>query len=71
MVVYLIRRVFQGVLVLVAMGALVFASIYAIGNPVDVLISPDASQQERAEAIARLGIRRSRSRRRRTQHRAH
>jgi len=56
MVVYLIRRVFQGVLVLVAMGALVFASIYAIGNPVDVLISPDASQQERAEAIARLGI---------------
>jgi peptide/nickel transport system permease protein len=56
MLVYLIRRVMQSGIVLVVMGALVFVSIYVVGNPVDVLISPDATQRERAEAIVRLGM---------------
>ena len=40
MLVYLIRRLSQSAFVLVAMAVLVFIGIYAVGNPVDVLINP-------------------------------
>ncbi len=48
----LFRRLIQAATVMLAMSMLVFAGVYAIGNPIDVLIGPDASQAVRAEVIA-------------------
>ncbi len=56
MLVFILRRLLQSVLVLVVMSLLVFTGVYAIGNPVDILISPDATQAERVATIAALGL---------------
>ena len=56
MLIFLIRRLLQSVLELLVMSLLVFAGVYAIGNPVDILISPDANQAERARIIAAFGL---------------
>ena len=56
MLVYIIRRLLQSVLVLFAMSLLVFLSVYAIGNPVDILINPQADQEEIDRAIRGLGL---------------
>jgi peptide/nickel transport system permease protein len=51
-----IQRLLQAVIVMIAMSILVFVGVYAIGNPIDVLLSPDADQRIRAETIARYGL---------------
>ena len=56
MLVFIIRRSLQSVLVLVAMSVLVFVGVYAIGNPIDILINPQADQIDRERAIAALGL---------------
>ena len=56
MLIFLIRRLLQSVLVLLVMSLLVFVGVYAIGNPVDILISPDANQAERLKIIAAFGL---------------
>jgi peptide/nickel transport system permease protein len=56
MLIFLTRRVLQSVLVLLVMSLLVFLGVYAIGNPVDILISPDANQAERAQIVAAFGL---------------
>jgi len=56
MTVYLLRRILQSLMVLVAMSVIVFAGVYAIGDPVEILISPDADQMERERAIIALGL---------------
>jgi peptide/nickel transport system permease protein len=56
MLVFLLRRISQGLLVIAAMAVLVFLGVYALGNPIDILINPEADQLERAQAIARLGL---------------
>ncbi len=56
MLTFLTRRVLQSVLVLLVMSLLVFLGVYAIGNPVDILISPDANQAERLKVIAAFGL---------------
>lgn len=56
MLVYVFRRLMQSVVVLLAMSALVFVSVYAIGNPVDILINPNADQEDIARAIQSLGL---------------
>ncbi len=53
---FLIRRALQALLVLVAMSLLLFVGIYAIGNPVDILISPQADQRDIAIAMHALGL---------------
>ena len=53
---FLAIRLLQTVGVLLAMSVLVFVGVYAIGNPVDVLIDPAASPAERAAAIQSLGL---------------
>ena len=53
---FLLRRLLQSALVLVAMSLLVFAGVYAIGNPLDILVSPQATQAEIAEASRALGL---------------
>lgn len=56
MPVFIIRRLLQSVLVLLVMSLLVFAGVYAVGNPVDILISPDATQADREATIRALGL---------------
>ncbi|ETR76122.1 ABC transporter permease [Afipia sp. P52-10] len=56
MVAFLIRRIGQSIFVILAMAALVFLGVFLIGNPIDVLLAPDADQIERAQAIERLGL---------------
>lgn len=56
MTVYLLRRLFQAFGVVVAMSVLVFVGVYGIGNPIDILIAPDADQIERERAIRALGL---------------
>ena len=56
MLAYIIRRTLQAVLVLFVMSMLVFIGVYAIGNPVDILINPQADQLDRERAIAALGL---------------
>jgi peptide/nickel transport system permease protein len=53
---HIVRRIVQSAAVLLAMSLLVFAGVYAIGNPVELLVSPQADQQEIARAAAALGL---------------
>jgi peptide/nickel transport system permease protein len=53
---FVLRRIGQSAVALFVMSVLVFAGVYAIGNPVDILISPQADQAEIAQTIARLGL---------------
>jgi len=56
MLVFIIRRLLQSVVVLLVMSLLVFVGVYAIGNPIDMLISPDADQMDRIKTIAAFGL---------------
>src|ERR1700758_1794298 len=56
MITWLIRRLIQALFVLLAMSVIVFIGVHVIGNPVDILISPEADQAERARIIADLGL---------------
>jgi peptide/nickel transport system permease protein len=56
MITWLLRRLFQAVLVVLAMTIIVFIGVNVIGDPVEILISPDADQAERIRAIAALGL---------------
>jgi len=53
---FLIRRLMQSGLVLLVMSLLVFVGVFAIGNPIDILINPDADQAEIERAIRALGL---------------
>ncbi len=56
MLAYFIRRVGQALLTVAVMATIVFLSIYAVGNPVDILANPNADAKEMAEIAARLGL---------------
>jgi peptide/nickel transport system permease protein len=56
MLVYIIRRVMQSAVVLFVMSLLVFAGVFAIGNPVDILINPNADQEDIERTIKGLGL---------------
>jgi peptide/nickel transport system permease protein len=53
---FIVQRIAQGIVVMAAMSLLVFLGVYAIGNPIDVLLAPDATQEIRAQTIARYGL---------------
>lgn len=56
MTVFLFRRLLQAGGVVLAMTLLVFLGVYAVGDPVEILISPEADQIERERAIQALGL---------------
>ena len=56
MTTWLIRRLIQALFVVLAMSVIVFVGVHVIGNPVDILISPEADQAERVRIIAALGL---------------
>ena len=49
-------RLMQALVVMLVMSVLVFVGVYAIGNPIDVLIGPDVSQELRLQTIAQYGL---------------
>jgi peptide/nickel transport system permease protein len=53
---YLISRLVQGLALLLVMSVLVFVAVYAIGNPVTMLINPAAPAEVVEETIRRLGL---------------
>lgn len=53
---FVFRRVLQSVGVLLVMSVLVFVGVYAIGDPADLLVSPNATALEKAETVTRLGL---------------
>lgn len=53
---YLLSRSAQTVLTLFVMSVLVFAGLYLIGNPVDVLLSSTATPAERQQVIQSFGL---------------
>jgi peptide/nickel transport system permease protein len=56
MTVFIIRRLMQAVFVVFLMSVIVFFGVNVIGNPIDMLVSPDADQEDIAAAVARLGL---------------
>ena len=56
MFLYIVIRLGQGALLLLAMSVLVFVAIYAIGNPITMLINPSSPQEVIDETIRRLGL---------------
>ncbi len=56
MSVFIIRRLIQSSLVIIAMSVIVFFSVNVIGNPVDILINPEFDQEEMDRAIKALGL---------------
>ncbi len=56
MLAYAFRRLGQSLLVLALMSFLVFLGVYAIGNPVELLVNPEADDAERLRATVALGL---------------
>jgi peptide/nickel transport system permease protein len=56
MTVFLIRRLLQTIAVLLAVSLVVFIGLYAVGNPIDILMPDDSTAAEREAAIRALGL---------------
>jgi len=54
--VFILRRLLQSVAVLLIMSLIVFVGVNLIGDPVDMLINPEADQAEIARVIRDLGL---------------
>ena len=53
---YTLRRLTQSGFVLLVMAILVFLGVYAIGNPIELLVNPQADEVERMRATVALGL---------------
>ncbi len=53
---FIIQRLMQACVVMLVISVLVFVGVYAVGNPIDVLISPDATQLIREQTIKAYGL---------------
>ncbi len=56
MSVFIIRRLLQALVVIFVMSLIVFFGINIVGDPVDLLVSPEADQAEIEAIIRRLGL---------------
>ncbi len=56
MIGFFIQRILQSLLIMVAMSVIVFVGVYAIGNPIDVMIDPASDQALREALIQRYGF---------------
>ena len=56
MTVYIIRRLMQGIIVVAVMSFLVFGGVNLVGDPVEMMVSDDADQQERERVIRSMGL---------------
>jgi peptide/nickel transport system permease protein len=53
---FVLQRLLQAVVIMAMMSVIVFTGVYAIGNPMEVLIPPEATQEVRARTIERFGL---------------
>jgi len=53
---FVFQRLLQAVVIMAVMSVIVFTGVYAIGNPMEVLIPPEATQEVRARTIERFGL---------------
>ena len=53
---FIIQRFIQAVGVMAVMSVIVFCGVYAIGNPIDIVIPPEATQDLREQVIQNLGL---------------
>lgn len=53
---FLIRRLVQGLLVMIAVGVLAFALFRFVGDPVNQLVGPDSSEEDRERLRIELGL---------------
>lgn len=53
---YLVGRLSQAVVVVFVMSVIVFIGVYAIGNPIDVMIDPGATAEIRENLIRQYGL---------------
>ena len=56
MSVFIIRRLLQSIAVVAVMSLIVFVGVNVVGDPVDMLINPEADQAEIARVIRDLGL---------------
>lgn len=56
MALFILRRLIQSLFVLIAVSVVVFFAVYAVGDPIELLVSPEASMADRQAMIARLGL---------------
>ncbi len=56
MSVFIIRRLMQSALVVLIMSFIVFSGVFMIGDPVEILVSDDADQEERERMIKSMGL---------------
>ncbi len=56
MTVFIARRLFQSLLVLIVTSLAVFVGVFAIGNPIEIFVAPDATQADRLRSAAALGL---------------
>lgn len=56
MTLFIVRRLLQSIFVLLTVSLAVFFAIYSIGDPIELLVSPEASVAERQLAVERLGL---------------
>jgi peptide/nickel transport system permease protein len=54
--VYVLRRLAQTLLVLFVTSGLVFGGLYLVGDPVEILVNPQADQEERDRSTKALGL---------------
>jgi len=53
---FVIQRLMQAAVVMLVISAMVFIGVYAVGNPIDVMIGPDATQEIRLATIHAYGL---------------
>lgn len=56
MTAYIIRRLLQSAIVVMVMSVIVFFGVNIVGDPVDMLINPEADQEDIEKAIKALGL---------------
>ena len=56
MTAFILRRSLQSIMVVLIMSVLVFVGVNLVGDPVDMLINPEADQQEIERVIKDLGL---------------
>jgi peptide/nickel transport system permease protein len=54
--VFVLRRILQSLVVVLAMSLIVFVGVHVVGDPVHILISDDMTQEEIERFIKRLGL---------------
>jgi peptide/nickel transport system permease protein len=53
---FILRRILQMLAVLAVMSVIVFLGVFVIGDPIELLVNPEATHAEREAAVAALGL---------------